>query len=364
MTSGATASLPPAALAIGDPRRRVIGRAVLGMLLTSGLFVACVYTAKEVTALNLHSPWEADPYDVATSFVIFFVPLVAGSSLLRLPLCRRNQPLPVHRVLDLLRAGRVALAAIAVTLTSDWISFGLRGNRSAWTGITALLIIALALLTALAAWASLRLRRAFTAAAEPAAASTLEAADAAPGPGTAGPDWLADVLTVAGLACGRRGPLGAGCACAVRWLDERAAPMIRRHPLAAATLASVSFGAIIAAGQAVGEGYNGPAALLFFAVAACGMYAFIATVGSYLGLIRSDRPARGTRRRLIDSAVLACATVPVALAFRDGLLRIAGSSPDATLARVTLLLLLAATAAFAVTFTAESLTHTHANEIT
>jgi hypothetical protein len=350
MTGQANTGMPPAALSAADPRRRLITRAIAVALLAAGGFAAWAYAVKMIPRLDLRTPWEDDPYDVATSFVIFFVPLVVGCCALRALLCRPSRPLPLRRAHDLLRACRVALAAAMVTLASDWLSVILRENRRAWNGTTTILITELTLLTALAAAAGWQLRRAFAAAAGPNAAMH----------GIAGPDWLADALALAEWACDWLGPAGPRLARAVRWLDSRVMPSVRRHLLGTAMLAATGFAAVLTAAQSIGEGYRWRAAALFFCVWFCGMFALITGAGSYLRLAGAGERARGAQRRLIDAGVLACASVPVTLAFRDAAFRIAGARPGAvTIPRLALLLLAGAAAAFAVTFAAESAARAH-----
>lgn len=339
----------PDVLAVGDPRRPVIGRAVLGVILICGAFTVCAYTAKEVVPLYVHSPWEDDPYDAVVSFTVFFVPMVAGLCLLRLPACRRDQPLPVRRAADLLRAGRVAFAAIALTLVSDWASVALRANRSAWTPATALLVAALAVLTAAAAVAGANLRRA--ARLIGLAGTTIAS--------TGRPDWVDDLLGTAGQCSAWLGPARGMAERMVGWLGRRVVPLMRRHRVATAAAAAAAFGLALATGQYVGEG-PGPGPWLFFVVGFCGMYAFSASAGAYLRIVSSERPASGIRRQLIDASVLACASVPVAIAFRGPLLWITGPAPvHGALPKVMLLLLVAAAVVFAVTFVTEALARAH-----
>ena len=69
-----------------------------------------------------------------------------------------------------------------------------------------------------------------------------------------------------------------------------------------------------------------PVLLLFVGVGACGMFAFLVMGGSFLGIVRTTMPSTGRRRRLIDAVTLMCASVPVALAFRDSLWWAIGST--------------------------------------
>jgi hypothetical protein len=101
--------------------------------------------------------------------------------------------------------------------------------------------------------------------------------------------------------------------------------------------------------------------LLFVAVAASGMFAFIVTAGAYVGLVSSAQPSHGMRRRLIDAAVVSAASVPVTLAFRDQLWAIAGSTTGgAGTARLSVLLSIVAASSFVIVLAAETIRRAHA----
>src|SRR5207249_8042943 len=113
------------AVAAGDPRRRSAGRALLGSLLAAAGFILFVLLTKQVRAVEAHVPWRDDPYDAVVSFSMFAVPLLAVACLLRAPACRREQVLPLTRVLDLLRAARLIAVIVCVTLLAAWVSVAL-----------------------------------------------------------------------------------------------------------------------------------------------------------------------------------------------------------------------------------------------
>lgn len=130
------ASLAPAFLPVADARRPRIGRAVLGVLLAAGLFELFAVGVKELRLLGDHAPWMDDPYDVVTAFAMFFLPIVGAFSAVRLALCRRLEPLPVSRIIDLVH-GCVVLLVIATSspprrtgLRSSWAPIASRGARS------------------------------------------------------------------------------------------------------------------------------------------------------------------------------------------------------------------------------------------
>ena len=272
-------------------------------LLAAGLFVAFAYAAKDIGPLADHAPWQDDPYDAVVSFAIFFVPLAAALAALRALLCRRASPLPLARVVGVTRSCRVVLAAVSVTLATEWVSVGLRADASAWNATTGLLVLALSGTTMVACRSILMLHRAVRGI--PSAAS-----------GATGPDALADAFTLAEDGSGHLGPLQPPVRVMLRWLEGRAAPAVRGHPVGVAAAFSACFGMVVASGAAIEEGV-GPLLLLFFVVGTCGMYAFTLAAGSYLGVVRAERPLRGSRRRLAIASVVAAAAVPVALGFRD-----------------------------------------------
>lgn len=345
----------PGAIAVGDPARPVIGRAMFRTLLAAAAFVVFGYGLKQIRPLYLHTPWMNDPYDAFVSVTIFFVPLVAGLSAARIVLCRTSQPLPVQRVLDLLRGGRLVVATVTITLLADWASVALRANRANWDAASGLEIGLLAVTSVVTARAAVALRRA--SARVPVTGGP--AAWAGPGPAEAAPDWLGDILLAARVHIRLPGPWHGRADRAARWADRRLATLIRRHPLVAAAALSAGFGLAIAGVQAFGEGMPpGQVSALYFIVSAGAMYAFIAGGGAYLGLVRSERPSRGVRRRLADAGAAACAALPIAIAFRYALWGLAGA-PAETLRHIWSLLLVSGTAAAVGAFTAESLAGTH-----
>ena len=327
-------------LAIGDPRRSAAGRAVIATLLVAAMFAPYALAAKEIPALYQRVPWHDDPYDTLPSFTIFFVPLLAGLILLRIPLCRREIPLPTSRVVGVLRACRVALAAVLLTAIAEWASVALRANMPSWDWTTVLIVALLAVITAAATAASLLVRH---------AAIRLPGA---PVRGARDPDWVTDVFVVAEQLAGWLGPFRATGIRLLHWLDERIMGETRRHPITAAAAAALLFGVALAGSVAREEGLA-PVLLLFIGVAASGMFAFLVTTGAYLGLVRSAHPAHGAQRRVIDALVVSAASVPVALAFREWLGWIAGSVADDAL-RLTRLLITVAAALFVIVLAGET----------
>jgi hypothetical protein len=338
--------LNPRAFDIGDPVRPFIGHAVIRTLVAAVVFVFFAYGTKEIKPLYVHTPWMDDPYDAVVSSTAFFVPLVVGLALLRIPLCRRDQPLPIPRAMDLLRSSHLVLWAAAITLMADWVSVATRANQASWNGSSKLAIGLLSLTSLVVAKAGMDLRR---------ASSKLRQVNRV----DTESDWLDDAVLLT-LAAARR--LGAwtdtGIRCG-RWVEQHALPFIRRHPLLTAASAAAGFGTATTGSQGVGEGIGPrPVLLLYFGVAASAMYAFLAVGGAYLGLVRSERQAQGTQRRLIDAVVASCAAVPIAVAFRSSWLGLVGTSGHGA-GRLLAALLVVALCVFALTFLVESLAGIH-----
>jgi len=339
---------PGSALAVGDPARPALRRAILGTLLAAAVFSVFTGPVKQVSVLYDHAPWLDDPYDTAVSFAMFFVPLFAACCLVRVPLCRRSEPLPLARVRDLLRNCRVVLGAMSVTLLTEWSSVASGANQPQWNWATWLQVGLLAAMTALTAGAVIAVYRVpALPRPAPAAAST-------------GPDWLTDVFAVAARYGDRLGPLRRPVLGALSWTESHLAAKVRRHPLWSAAFASVVFGVAVGGFQATREGYLAPATLLVITLLGCGMFAFLAGAGSYIGLVRSGAEVGGGRRRALDAGVLACVGVLVVFAFRNSLWWIVGSrAAVARIPQAYALIGLAAAALFAVVFAVESLSNTH-----
>ena len=282
----------------------------MAVLLAAAVFECFATVTTQVKSLRAHSPWQNDPYDAVVTFTMFFVPLICGLCLVRVQLFRRQMPLAIQRVRDLLRATRMVLALIVVTLAADWTSVVLQADRSTWTMPTLLAIGMLGLTSAVAVGAGIALhfvprQRSLTGRDMP----------------TPSLDWAGDMVAVADQWSLQSGPFSRIGAPVSRWLRTGLLDGgwgVRRHPLMWANSMAVAFGTQLAASAAVEDGLS-PVLLLFVAVGACGMFAFVVMGGSFLGIVRTTTPSTGMRRRLIDAVTLMCASVPVALAFRDSL---------------------------------------------
>ena len=106
---------PEPLMAVGDPTRPAIRRAVFRSMVTAAVFFLLTGPVKQIKPLYNHAPWLNDPFDTVVSFMMFFVPFVTFLCAVRVWLCRTHEPLPLGRVRDILRACRVVLAAIAIT---------------------------------------------------------------------------------------------------------------------------------------------------------------------------------------------------------------------------------------------------------
>jgi hypothetical protein len=295
---------PALALAVGDPVRRSIGRAVMGSLVVGGLFVLATLPAPALPTMWSNGPWAQDPYHVVVSFAVLFVPLVALLCMSRLPLCRRYAPLPTRRARDLLRVSRILLLLVLATVAAAWISVAAPAQRYGSTSSTAAAFAELGVLTVALLWAGRLLWRGLK----------------APVGEAAGSDWLADVITLGERASSRLGGLSRYALAILRWTDRRIINAVRRHPLLAAAILAAALGVAVAIPQGIQEGYTSGGYLLFFMVTALGAFAFITVIAQHLGLVVSDQPRpanAGVRKLLIHAVVAASASAPVAIAFRS-----------------------------------------------
>jgi hypothetical protein len=281
----------------------MIGRAIRLTILLGVVFSVVTFLGKEVRPLYRASPWAEDPYDAFVSFATFFAPLITGLLLVRLPLCRRREPLAATRVTDMVRASKLLLATVVITLAGEWVALVGGAAAVSWSAVTALLVgslVALSVLTLGAAWLI---------AAAPGVSDEVASTDAPE------PDWLSDAVLVARLVSARAAEL----------LDRVIVRPVRAHPTTAATALALLFGLALAATSALEEGLA-PVLLLVIFVATCAMFAFLMAGGWYLRIVRTHEPLRGARGRTRDALVAAAAAVPVALTFRDLIWPMIGTS--------------------------------------
>lgn len=297
-----------ALLPVGDYRRPRIARALLLAVGACCLLLVFLFVAKQVAGLYAHTPWMDDPYDTFVSFSEFFVPVVVILVWLRMLSCRRNLPLPTKRVRDLFRGVWIALGAGAVTLAMEWASVVLHDNAGAWNGVTGGLVAVLGVATAAVGVAFIVGVR---------TVRLLDRPDTTPEES----DWFGDVLFVLSRRASWLGPFSTSWLRLLAWTDLQVIERVRRHPLVAAGALACAFGLAVAGSQAIEEGLpsNLAVPLLFFGVTWCGMYVFIVLGGAYLGVVSHGPRSRGLLRRLTDAFVVACAAVPLALAFRGSM---------------------------------------------
>ena len=335
-------------MAVGDPGRLAAGRAIRRTLACAAVFSVVTGPVKETPVLYDHAPWLNDPYDTVVSFAMFFVPLLTVGCAGRVLLCRRKEPVPATRIGDLLRGGRVLLAAVAVTSVSEWISLAAGANRAQWNGATWVQVDMLAAISVLAIHAG----RAQVRAASP------RKRESATGAGTV--DWLTDVLALAERGSTQLGPFGIHVLRTVRWADRNLVSVARRHPVRGAAVIAALFGLVIGGAQSVSEGCFALDALTAVLLLGGGMYALLMAAGNYLGVVRSGQRLAGARRRAADASVLACAGTLVVFAFRNSLWWIVGSNGGAAgIPQLWLLLTIFAIPFFVLPFAVETLARRH-----
>ena len=298
------------------------------------------WAGKELGPLYRTSPWADDPYDAFVSFAIFFTPALTALLLVRLPLCKEDEPLVAGRVVDLVRTGKLLLAVVAVTLGGEWVALGLRNTTIAWSAATALdvlMLTGLTALTILCVW-------------------LVVTAPQLHGDRSLGtPDGLADAVATSRLVASRLGPLAIVSSRLISTADRLVVQPARRHPTSAAALVATLFGLGLAAPASLEEGV-GPVLLVFIVVGGSAMFSFLMIGGAYLHLVTPARPLTGSLARGRDAVVAAAAAVPLALAFRDPIWSLIGRSTEGSSpAALVWLLVTAALIAFVAVFVGESI---------
>jgi hypothetical protein len=313
------------------------------------VFVLFAVPTKQVKPIYNHAPWLNDPYDTLYSFTMFFVPLTTAFITVHVSLCRKIEALPVQRVRSILRGCRVTACLMTATLVSCWTSVALATNRAQWNGsATAALLAGLVLVTGLVLHSVVQLIR------------TPRMSWLGTSRASAQEDWLGDAVLAARRQCRWFGPVRPFILSIVAWSDRVAVTRLRSHPVCGAAVAALVFGTGVGLNQGVREGYVVASTVLTIGLLACGMFAFLMIGGSYLGLVRSEVPLAGPRRRLLDATVISCLAALIALAFRNSLLWIVGTTANAAgIGQFAALLGVAVVLAFVVGFVIESLTHAH-----
>jgi hypothetical protein len=297
-------------LPVGDGQRSVLGRSVVAVLVVSVVFYAYVWLAKEVPFLYAQTPWRDDPYDAVISFMFVAVPLLICLSAVRLVLCRRFEPLPVRRALNLVQICWLLCLAMAVTLASEWVSLGLGGHPLTGTAVSTGLIAVLGLMSMAVLVVTIQLRR-------------TRRLRWATGKAPSQPDWLADAVTLAQREASRLGRPGGVMVRVVQSLDRSLITFVRRRPLLATGAFGVALSLVTDGPHIVLEAYRPTLAIWFVAVSSCSVFAFLVIAARYLHLI--ERPQHRVSP-VVYAVVLATLCVPVVASFRGSLWWIVGAT--------------------------------------
>jgi hypothetical protein len=291
-------------LGVGDPLRTRGRNAITATLMLGIVFFAVTWLAKEVPSFDLVQPWQDDPFDVITSLDYVILPGLVLAGVLRMQLCRRDQPLPARRLADLFRLCLVLLAVIAVTILSEWTATALGLHRDRWDAQTGWQLIALsAVSVSVIATAALigKANRSFRATA---------IADAQP-------DWLADAAVLGLRWSGFLSRGGSRVRSVVLWVDAVIFGRVRSHPVVAAGVLSCALAVPFVASKVLLEGYPPLLVALSFALPACSLFAFSILLGRALRIVA---PRSRPHSLWLDALVAGCVTGPLVFAFHDTLL--------------------------------------------
>jgi hypothetical protein len=296
-------------LPVADRRRDGLGRAVGAVLVVSLLFYADIWLSKEIPAVYARTPWRDDPYDAVISFMFVAVPLLGGLMAVRLRLCRRFEPLPRRRALNLLQIGWLLCWAMGVTLVGEWTSLAVPGHPLAFGWASVGLIGLLSLMSAAVLAVTVRLRK------------TQRSAWARE-PAPQQPDWLADAVAVVEREASRFGQPGAVVEHLAGWAERSLIARVRRHPLWAAGMFAILVSLLSDSPQIVLERYRPAMAAWFLSVSCCALFAFVVIAARYLHLV--EQPLRRSGPA-VYALVLAALCVPVVASFRASLWWIIGA---------------------------------------
>ncbi|MEV0349805.1 hypothetical protein AB0H88_28860 [Nonomuraea sp. NPDC050680] len=261
-------------------------RALRCCMASAAAFTVLILLTTQFRAVRAYSPWQDDPYDAVISATELLVPALA------LALAIRAWVRPGSA--ELLRGARVVLTAVAATAVTCWasVAVGAHADMRGWRQL--LLIAGLAVVTLSAVPLALALRHA--------------------GPAARGhTDWVEDFLA----AVQRLGiPVAWAC---------RVAEALRRHRIIAAILLATAVSGSLASAEAIGDGL-GPqpvqAAAFRVVVGVTLLIALLVPLNAYLGLLGRAQGSTEPRRRppVVRAALYgAAASVPVTIAFRDGI---------------------------------------------
>jgi len=299
-------------LGVGDPVRPQAGRALLAAGAAVVAFCVFALVTTQVKSVRAGSPWQDDPYDMVVSFTALIVPALAALVAARVLTCRKDRPLPVHRLRQLLAAATIAVVLVAVTIAADVAAAALHADAALWNGDTGWLVAALVPVGG-AALASCWLIHG--------ACSRLPARVAA-GEG----DWLDDLVLLLDLVSERvTGRAAPSALC--RWAGAVSA-FVRRHVILVALGLAAAISLADTSAEALGEGWTSP--LLFVTAWAIGAGAIAAAAllaNSALHVaVRPPRPRGSVPAALGRAAVVAALALPLAAGFRDAIWAALGRS--------------------------------------
>ena len=300
----------PDILPVGLPNRQRMGRAIVASLATGAVFVLFDLLSVQDKAVQFHSPWDNDPFDSFMTFGAIFVPILMIALLGRTQLCRAAQPLPVRRVADLLRAGKLLLVFTFIIASADWVAVITRQRSTSWGLSTAVLIACLGLLSLCVGVAAVVMRRAST---------VPELSNVS----SNGPDWLDDALEVAHWRVELLGPLAPAATRLIDAVDgeffAQSPRGLRRYPLRWAVGVSLVWGIVTAFGLTIGENAvaDGRYIILASSVTGGSMFGFLVLGGRYLRFLRPQQ--KPPHPVLLVSLLCSAVSVPVTVAFRGNL---------------------------------------------
>lgn len=309
-------------LPLGHRARRPAAVALWGSLVCAVAFVAFAWITTQVHAVRVGSPWQDDPYDVVVSFTEFLVPALAALIVARVWLCRRDKPLPLFRVVQLMRAGVLCTMLVTLTVTADWLAVVLRADHALWNDRTPWLIAALVPLTGLAVVCFALQRRAFRGLPSRATGS--------------GGDWLDDMTALMDGVAARFPGLGRLLA----WTRPgEFVEFIRRHIMASAAALSLAASMLVTTALALGEHWSSqqvPLLLVLTVTGTGGYFAFCMISNTILEVATPPSRQRSWAAHAIRMAVIAGSlAMPVSTGLRDSIWAALGhDGPVSTVAQL------------------------------
>ena len=291
----------PTVIPVGDEIRPRSARALLLSAGCATWFTVFAFASTQLPSVRAHSAWQSDPYDLVVTFTIFAVPALLLLGVVRVQLCRRDEPLPAFRLRGMLRLAQLALLLIACTATTDWVGVLDAAPSLLNDSIATGLLVALTGVTVSAAVVATMLAR-------------LSAGR------TGDDDWLAEVGPIADLIEKRAPAAGRQLAAVLRVADRHLVNGpggIRAHPFRCAAVTAVAAGLLVSGGLALREGQSPGLFALEALVFASGAYALMALANHSLRLAPLPAPRSRRRRAVRVGLVTGCAATALALGCRD-----------------------------------------------